>query len=150
MTEAIQTEKMCSKCKTVKPLDEYNRRTDAKDGRQHTCKTCLAEYRSKNREAIATYKAEYRAAKPQSNWESEYRRRCREYGFVPVVNSFTRTELIDRWGNACVHCGGPFEQLDHYPVPVVHGGAHTLENCKPVCAPCNHAQSGFRRRTTAA
>ena len=79
----------------------------------------------------------WHAENPHSAWEAYYRRRAQKYGFDPVVEHFTRDDLIARYGDACAHCGGPFEQLDHYPVPVSQGGAHTLENARPSCADCN-------------
>lgn len=96
----------------------------------------------------AEYWAEYKAVSPHVSWESRYRRRAKRYGFEPVVESFTKDELIARWGDACWHCGGPFEQLDHYVTPVALGGHHTLENCRPSCAPCNTKGSGIRRTNT--
>ena len=45
--------------------------------------------------------------------------------------------MIEEYGDQCWHCGGPFEELDHHPVPVYLGGAHKLSNVKPSCAGCN-------------
>lgn len=125
---------------------EYNARPEVK--------ARSAEYYAQNRDTIcarnaenyarpevrarkAEYRAEYHSAKPHIAWESEYRTRARSYGFEPVIVSFTKQELIDHYGDKCFHCGGPFDELDHYPVPIVRGGAHTIEGCKPSCAPCN-------------
>lgn len=90
-----------------------------------------------NRERYSELRREYRAEKPHVAWEGSYRSRARKFDFEPAVESFTREELIGRYGNACHHCGGPFEELDHYPVPVLAGGAHSLGNCVPSCTPCN-------------
>ena len=96
-----------------------------------------AGYRSRNPEKIR----EYQAANPHHWWESNYRKRAAKFGFEAMVIPFTREELIARYGDACHHCGGPFEHLDHYPVPVALGGAHSLDNCVPSCATCNTAQA---------
>ena len=45
--------------------------------------------------------------------------------------------LVARYGDACFHCGGDFEELDHFPIPVSQGGPHALDNCRPSCTPCN-------------
>lgn len=37
--------KECKSCLTIKPLDEYHRRTKSKDGRQSICKLCNREQR---------------------------------------------------------------------------------------------------------
>lgn len=79
---------------------------------------------------------EWRAAKPHLQWESDYRKRARSFDFKPVIESFTRDELIARWGTECFHCGGEWNSLDHYPQPVSRQGEHTLDNCRPSCMDC--------------
>lgn len=100
-----------------------------------------AEWRAENKERISEYHAERRVALPHIYWESSYITRVRKYGFEPVVESFTRDELVTRWGSVCVYCGGPFEQLDHAIIPVRDGGAHSLDNCRPSCASCNASRN---------
>ena len=72
----------------------------------------------------------YGKTNPHKSWERHYRQRARRYGFEPVVETFTRADVIARYGDQCAHCGGPFEELDHYPVPVSQGGPHTLHNTR--------------------
>lgn len=100
-----------------------------------------AEWRAENKDRIAEWHADYNAMNPHLRWECSYAGRVRRYGFEPVVESFTRDELIARWGDACVHCGGPFEQLDHAVIPVRNGGPHSLDNCRPSCATCNTSRN---------
>lgn len=102
----------------------------------------IAEYQS--RPEVKARIADYRAANPHLWWEYMYLQRMEKYGFTPIVESFTRDELIARWGDACWHCKGEWSELDHHPLPVAHGGAHTLENTKPSCVPCNRP-GGIRR-----
>ena len=110
----------------------------------------MAEHRARPdvKARVAEYRAEYHAAHPHVSWVAEYQRRARKYGFEPVIEPFTKDELIARWGDACFHCGGPFEQLDHAVVPVALGGHHTLENCRPSCTPCNAKGCVIRRTNT--
>jgi 5-methylcytosine-specific restriction endonuclease McrA len=42
-------EKPCTKCKALKPLDDYGPDKRAKDGKQSKCKTCYAEYQEERR-----------------------------------------------------------------------------------------------------
>src|SRR5699024_12214862 len=168
LSMSITTEsKACTVCEQVKPLSEFYKDKRALDGRQSGCKTCAIDYgkeyyranrkairesrkgydkayKAANRERIRenrkAYDAEYRLKNPHLRWESGYRRRALRIGFVPYVESFTREELVARYGDKCFHCGGPFEQLDHYPVPVADNGVRTLDNCKPSCADCNAFQ----------
>lgn len=132
--------KTCSKCGETKPLDEFHKYKRSKDGRVPRCKDCrraeASEYHSQNRETLLAYKAEYYQSNPHLWWEYTYRQRARAYGFEPRVSSFTRGELIEAHGDRCVHCGGPFESLDHWPQPISRGGDHSLTNCRPSCMNC--------------
>lgn len=73
-------------------------------------------------------------------WERDYRLRAASCGRVPKVESFTAAELVAKWGNECIYCGGAFEELDHY-IPIAAGGDHSLLNCRPSCNHCNTAKA---------
>jgi len=152
--------KTCTKCGETKPLEDFHRNRGRADGRSSQCGPCIrtraAVYREDRRVELAAataayraarpgYMADYRAKNPHRAWESAYRERSRRAGHVPRVQSFTLDDLIARWGEACAHCGGDFEELDHYPVPVAHGGVHSLENCRPSCTRCNATGTTVRR-----
>ena len=47
MAETIQT-KQCSVCKQIKPLDEFYKKSAAKDGHRSQCKECCQEYAKKH------------------------------------------------------------------------------------------------------
>ena len=145
--------KCCTKCGETKPLDEFHRDKRSKDGRVTRCKSCVkayqaewrersevqahaAEWYSQNRDAILKRKAEHYQSNPHLWWEYAYRQRARAYGVEPRVVSFTREALVERYGDRCFHCGGPFESLDHWPQIVSRGGEHSLENCRPSCMNC--------------
>lgn len=156
--------KRCSKCREVKPLDEFHACRSRKDGRQRTCKKCAtvraaerraadlsahAEYQRKwragNREAVRAIDKRYYDAHAGENWASRYRTRARLYGFDPVVVIFSRDELIQAYGDSCFYCSGAFEEIDHV-VAVVNGGEHTLENVRPSCTSCNRKKARLDRR----
>ena len=44
------TGKRCSTCKQLKPLEDFNRRSTARDGRQWTCRACNAAYHQTHKE----------------------------------------------------------------------------------------------------
>ena len=99
------------------------------------------------REAKSQYMQEYRS-RPEirrrewgrSRWW-DYIRRCRKYGHTPVIEDFTKADVIAKYGDHCAYCDtGAFEHLDHY-VPVSKGGPHTLDNVRPACTGCNRAKS---------
>lgn len=148
--------KQCTKCGEVKPLDAFGKDKSCSGGRRPDCRLCRsrqehariaanrakydayqAAYRAAHREKQRRYAAEYHKANPHVSWVNCYRRRLRRYGYLPIVEDFTREDVIARYGDACAHCGGPFEELDHYPIPVSEGGPHTLANVRPSCAKCN-------------
>lgn len=124
-TTEAPTLKHCRKCSTDKPLEDFARDTGKPDGLFAHCRDC---------------ERARRAAAPHIEWEHTYRRRARAYGNTPIVESFTREELVARYGDACWQCGGEWNQLDHV-IPVAAGGPHTLGNCRPSCTPENLAHS---------
>ena len=154
--------KTCTKCGEPKPLDLFHKNSRAKDGKRPDCKLCVnarnaawelanrADYLAANHEQIsARAAAYYRNAEPGVFWERTYRQRAKKFGLDPVMDHFTRAELIAKWGDACYLCGGDWDQLEHV-TPVSRGGEHSLENCRPACEPCNHrAWAEYRRAETA-
>ena len=153
----------CKRCRQIDKAEYYSQNRE-------TLLAYQTEYYSQNRDAVralkaerharpevkarhAEYMAEYYQANPHIWWEHAYRKRARAYGFDPRVSSFTRGELVERYGDQCFHCGTPWTEIDHHPVPVAHGGPHTIENTKPSCADCNRAGATVRttdtRETTA-
>lgn len=97
-------------------------------------------YREANREAINEYQRAYHAANPHVGWANGYHQRAIAYGFEPIVEEFTKADVMARYGAACFYCGGALERLDH-AVPVSRGGPHTLENARPSCAGCDSSKS---------
>lgn len=168
--------KQCTKCGETKPLDQFHRDKKKLDGRYARCKTCknasrdlyrkptdpeysarwaaanpdyMRAYGCEWRKANPDYSSEYHKLNPHYGWESQYRTRARRYGFEPVVEHFTRADLTARWSDACYLCNGEWDQLEHVS-PVSRGGSHDLENCRPVCEPCNRrAWVEYRRAESA-
>lgn len=139
----------CPECTRSLPIDQFGKNRSRKDGLQTYCKKCHADrqraWRTENPEYLAEwrashpgYQAAYKAANPRYVWEAAYRARMKRMGHpVETVDPVTRDEVITEYGDKCWHCGGPFQELDHYPIPVSHAGPHTLSNVKPACTPCN-------------
>lgn len=104
-----------------------------------------ADYRAANADRVRAHQASYRAANPRVRWRVNAAQRLRALGFPEqaaraLEQTFTRGDVIARYGGQCVYCGGPFEHLDHY-VPLRAGGEHDLDNCRPSCAEDNIAKS---------
>ena len=99
----------------------------------------------KNREARIAEIEKYR--RENSEWFRQYnrlkssRRRALEKDLLVVP--FTGVQIEQRvayYGGKCWMCGGAFDHIDHVK-PLSRGGAHTLSNLRPACAPCNQAKS---------
>lgn len=127
----VPTSKQCNKCREVKPLGAFYRRSASLDGRQAHCKPCS------NRTAD-----EYAAAHPEFTRAKTARRRARKLGATPEL--FTSAELYALWAEAdawaCVFCGAPWAHQEHF-VPLARGGDHALGNIWPACADCNLTKS---------
>ena len=76
------TEKSCTKCGVVKPLDEFSRRASAKYGRTPWCKTCIAE------QSAARYAAKKAAG---DQWDPDVdTKECNECGETKLLREFAR------------------------------------------------------------
>jgi hypothetical protein len=55
------TDKMCSTCKIIQPLDNFTKRASSKDGRTSQCRKCRAVFRAKptSKEKINSTKRQY-------------------------------------------------------------------------------------------
>ena len=61
--------KVCGKCKEEKELEEYQKLTKSKNGRQNYCKVCMTEYTKKRKEYYQTEGADKLRDKKESLWE---------------------------------------------------------------------------------
>lgn len=61
--------KQCTKCKKIKPLSEFHRNIESKDGFVSQCKDCISEYQSnyylEHREEILVSTKEYKTTYPE-------------------------------------------------------------------------------------
>lgn len=148
----MPTEKTCTGCRETKPLEDFGRERKGKYGRNSKCRACcsarakasywgdLEASRKRGREyARAWYERnpDYRSEHAHFSWKGSYKERTARLGLEPVIEDFTKADVIEEYGDKCWHCGGPFEELDHHPVPVRLGGHHKLSNVKPSCTKCN-------------
>ncbi|MBS1690763.1 MAG: hypothetical protein JST91_00830 [Actinobacteria bacterium] len=161
------SEKRCTKCDTVKPVEEFNRRASARDGLHPHCRKCqqLANtaYRAEHREALCGKRREfyrnnqdrlrdeararhaaYRAADPMYE-----RLKCGKHKAVRrgcSVEQFTSADLLAYWQavgidpTRCYYTGellGDGWQLDHM-TPLARGGPHAVWNLVPCLASVNN------------
>lgn len=107
---------------------------------QERLKETSRDYWRTNREQMRAYDRRRYLDDPPRAWTAKYRQRAKKYGYEPVVEPFTKPDVIARYGDTCFYCKvGAFEHLEH-AIPVARDGAHTLDNVRPSCAACNRAK----------
>jgi len=65
--------KKCTKCKEEKPLEEFNKDKEKKDGRRSACKECSKQYYENNREKIIEQRKGYNKQYYENNKEKRNR-----------------------------------------------------------------------------
>lgn len=154
--------KQCLRCKRVKPLDQFHKQAQAKDGRQVYCSSCGiekgAEWRALNRDRQrATERARY-AADPEKARERQrkYRERhgerlkpaWKETRRIATLASYGLTlddyaEMLDGQDNRCALCKSddPTHWSNQFQVDHDHetGRVRGL-----LCASCNGGLGLFK------
>ena len=146
--------KICHTCGEDKPITEYFKRKDSRDGYQNECKTCKRIRNSKYPKSttrVNRWKADnidkYKACK--------HRYRIKRRGYTlngdADINPIT---LFKRDNGVCRLCGGICDWYDykisnglkvvgaHYPsvdhiIPLTKGGTHTWDNVQLAHYYCN-------------
>lgn len=125
--------RLCKTCEVEKPLDDFDRSPQCRDGRRPVCKKCRrVEYNERYKtDPEFRQKAKARAAKYAALYPErarDYQHRSR-YGMTWAE----RMEMFDRQGGVCAAChDGPAEHLHH--------NHRTGENIALLCGPCNQAE----------
>jgi Zn ribbon nucleic-acid-binding protein len=83
----------------------------------------------------------FRRDNPEKSRSYGHRRRAKKR--MAHSLAYTDAELNERLknlGGACVYCGNPHEQWDHF-LPIARGGADVIGNLVPSCKFCNCSKS---------
>ena len=74
--QAQEGYKVCNKCKTEKPLDQFHKSKSSKDGHKGECKECMCarsrEYQQNNSDKVKEKKQAYRASEKGKQVQQEY------------------------------------------------------------------------------
>ena len=121
--------KQCGKCGKSKPVSEFHKNKNARDGLTFRCKNCQRIYHREYRAANADKRKGYNTA-------YDIARRARERdadGNATAEQIRGRCEL---YGETCYICGFPAEAIDHV-IPLAAGGTNWPANLRPICKTCN-------------
>lgn len=132
--------KICTKCDSEKPLDDFYRRELSSDGRGVWCKECMneqtREWRRENRDAYRERHREYHAEWRRRNPDivREHQRRAdlkKSYGMTE--DDFH--EMLRDQGGGCAICGRtPGTERRNLSVDHCHERGHVRGI---LCGPCN-------------
>ncbi len=98
----VPTEKACTRCKTLKPIDDFYRHAKTKDKRQTVCKACsnetVAAIRLADPARHAAYNREWDRKNPVRKADTQLKSRL-------GVPHGTYADLFARQGGQCAICG---------------------------------------------
>lgn len=134
MSNAVET-KQCTKCNEIKPLSEFNRHSQNKDGRHSHCRHCRQKYMqiyNATPKRRAT-KILQRAKDKRSQAEAKLGR--------PIIDNLKPYDIaMIQSADECVYCSKPLEPgevtIDHVK-SLKQGGANEYSNLLPCCKSCN-------------
>ena len=127
-------EKHCSRCKEIKPVDQFDRQRRSRDGLQHRCKSCMKEvnaaYYLQNKDKFKAYRQAWVEKNPERAREIGRKRHLKkEYDLT--LEEFDL--LLVAQDGKCALCGEPFNGV----TPHVDHDHSTGRVRGLLCGPCN-------------
>ena len=144
-------EKQCRICGEVKPLNEFYRRKDSRDGHRSECKVCMdvqnRHYHNAHKESIAKRCKRWRENFPEKRKlgrkRSEVNRRARlknAEGSLKKgdIQNQLQTQRCKCWW--CKREVGSNYHVDHL-IPISRGGSNDKSNIVIACPKCNMSRN---------
>lgn len=131
--------KICTRCATEQPDENFSFIDKKKGWRQSWCKKCHRKYiqqRHRNKQEVLldiTY-ITYKRAKTHEH-------KAKKLGLTEHFTGLELFEQFERQGSKCYYCESPLTwdrcQIDH-KTPLSRGGDNTIENIALTCRVCNY------------
>lgn len=163
--------KTCTKCVQSKPLDQFYKKKQLRDGYTPSCKACIKiyseKYRSEYRDVIHQREQKRNRNRGSDYYSNRHKKRYanpiqksriqirarlgRQKRRAILVDAGTYTnvewdQLCANYDHCCLCCGERRPLTADHIVPLSKGGANTIDNLQPLCQSCNSSK-GNRRQT---
>lgn len=136
--------KLCKECSQSKPAIDFYRSKHQKDGLAPRCKECSKEVARAWREAHPERAKEcmqrWIAQNPERKRQARSRRKQAQKAAGPAFTKQEWRALCVSYNGCCLSCGKQEPDIKLTPdhiVPVMKGGANTIDNIQPLCMDCN-------------
>ena len=153
----IILQKQCSKCRGIKPVEEFSHNKNRPSGLRTCCKICDAEVYKKYHKAHTTerhehnrewqikypeYQKEYQIAHPDkiAEW-TERRRALKANARGDGVTARQWRNMQEDYNYLCAYCNQKKPLAMDHIVPLSKGGKHDIENMVPACKSCNSSKN---------
>jgi predicted restriction endonuclease len=114
--------KVCSKCKTLKPISEFNKNKQTKDGLCVWCRVCNNRHRKEHYMRTREFSAQYRKEYYEKHKDKIKNDKKQERIDI-------RDKVLSHYGNVCACCGEKirtFLSIDH-----IDGGGYRHRKTVP-------------------
>ena len=134
----------CSKCKEIKEVTYFSKCSSKKNGIRSRCKKCTAQGIKDNPDNMNKSRKKWRDNNPDNNPDkiAAYSRKRRAMK-QNVQENFSIAEwqiTLSVFGNKCFNCSNDEITMDHHE-PLSSGCALAVDNCVPLCMPCNSSKN---------
>lgn len=148
--------KKCCNCNIEKDLDAYNKRANAKDGKQSICRECSnslkSQWRKKNPEKNRDYyrawlkkdKNKHKNREKSNAWYKENSERSREYSLKQKYDITLEqyNKMYTNQNGCCAICG---EHQDSFSKALAVDHCHSTKEVRGLlCTNCNTALGSFK------
>jgi len=155
------TQKVCTKCKVLKDLADFNISKRNIDNRRSDCKQCeYAQKRAwviKNRERlnikrrnransieqkqkIAERVKKWKKLHPDKKKAYQVQRRSKIKNLITDLTTSQWDEIKSFYNYCCAYCGKETKLTIDHVIPIAKGGHHTANNVVPACLSCNSSK----------